>query len=79
MSELFPILILAGGLGTRVASITKQIPKSLIPIHEKPFIAHQLTLLAEAGFLEVIMGVGHLGEQIIEISQTLFLDMKRRN
>ena len=66
MSELFPILILAGGLGTRVASITKQIPKSLIPIHEKPFIAHQLTLLAEAGFLEVIMGVGHLGEQIID-------------
>lgn len=45
MQDLFAIAILAGGLATRLRPITETIPKSMLPIHGEPFIAHQLRLL----------------------------------
>ena len=42
-------LILAGGLGTRIASVAPTIPKTLIPVAGAPFAHHQLTLLARSG------------------------------
>lgn len=61
----FPIVILAGGFGTRVASVANNLPKSLIPISEEPFVAHQLRLLASKGFKDVVMCVGYQSDQII--------------
>jgi NDP-sugar pyrophosphorylase family protein len=61
---MLPIAILAGGLATRLGSLTEKIPKSLIPIDREPFIAHQLRLLRRNGIERVILCVGHLGEQI---------------
>ncbi len=63
---LFPVMILAGGLATRLHPITQTMPKSLIMIDEKPFIAHQLALLQQKGIQKVIICVGYLGEQIVE-------------
>ena len=60
------VVVLGGGLGTRVASITNQMPKALIPIQGEPFISHQLKLLSSAGFKEVVMCVGYLGEKIVD-------------
>jgi NDP-sugar pyrophosphorylase family protein len=59
-----PVAILAGGLGTRLGSLSKQIPKSLIDVAGKPFAVHQLELLRRHGFTQVIFCVGYLGEQI---------------
>ncbi|MBV8802575.1 MAG: NTP transferase domain-containing protein [Gammaproteobacteria bacterium] len=64
--ELFPIVILAGGLATRLHPITAKIPKSLVEINDEPFIAHQLRLLRSQGIKKIIICVGYLGEQIIE-------------
>jgi NDP-sugar pyrophosphorylase family protein len=61
---MLPVAILAGGLATRLGPLTEKIPKSLIPIHSEPFIAHQLRLLRSNGIERVILCVGHLGEQI---------------
>jgi N-acetyl-alpha-D-muramate 1-phosphate uridylyltransferase len=61
---LFPVLILAGGLATRLHPVTETIPKSLLEIHGEPFVAHQLRLLQQAGVREVILCVGYLGEMI---------------
>jgi NDP-sugar pyrophosphorylase family protein len=61
---MLPVAILAGGLATRLGPLTETIPKSLIPIHGEPFIAHQLRLLQRSGIQRVILCVGHLGEQI---------------
>ncbi|MFZ0318557.1 MAG: sugar phosphate nucleotidyltransferase [Candidatus Sulfotelmatobacter sp.] len=61
---MLPVAILAGGLATRLGALTAAIPKSLIPIHGEPFIAHQLRLLRRNGIERVILCVGHLGEQI---------------
>jgi len=61
---MLPVAILAGGLATRLGSLTEKIPKSLIPIDGEPFVAHQLRLLERNGIRRVILCVGHLGEQI---------------
>jgi N-acetyl-alpha-D-muramate 1-phosphate uridylyltransferase len=40
------------------------VPKSLLPIAGRPFILHQLELLKSQGVGEVVLCVGHLGEQV---------------
>jgi NDP-sugar pyrophosphorylase family protein len=59
-----PVAILAGGLATRLRPITTKIPKSLIPVAGKPFLAHQLELLRSRGVRRAVLCVGYLGEMI---------------
>jgi NDP-sugar pyrophosphorylase family protein len=59
-----PVAILAGGLATRLRPITEKIPKSLVPVAGKPFLAHQLELLHSRGIQHAVLCVGHLGEMI---------------
>ena len=59
-------VILAGGLATRLKSITNKIPKSMIKINNKPFLEYQIELLQRNGISEIILCVGYLGEQIEE-------------
>jgi NDP-sugar pyrophosphorylase family protein len=61
---MLPVIILAGGLATRMRPITETIPKSMIEVNGKPFIHHQLLLLQKKGISEVIFCVGYLGEII---------------
>ena len=61
---MLPVVILAGGLGTRLGPLTKKQPKSMIDINGEPFIAHQLRMLKEQGIKEVAICTGYLGEQI---------------
>jgi NDP-sugar pyrophosphorylase family protein len=63
---MLPVAILAGGLATRLGPLTKNIPKSLIPVHGEPFVAHQLRLLQRSGIQHVILCVGYLGKMIEE-------------
>lgn len=63
---MLPVVILAGGLATRLYPQTLKTPKSLIEINGLPFIHHQLLLLKEKGVTEVILCVGHLGHMIEE-------------
>lgn len=58
------IVILAGGLGERIAPLIGRTPKSLAPVNGRPFIDYQLELLQRSGFTEVVLCLGHLGEQI---------------
>jgi NDP-sugar pyrophosphorylase family protein len=59
-----PVAILAGGLATRLRPITEKIPKSLVPIAGKPFLAHQLELLQSRGIRRAVLCIGYLGEMI---------------
>lgn len=59
-----PVAILAGGLATRLRPITEKIPKSLVPVAGRPFLAHQLELLHARGIRRAVLCVGHLGEMI---------------
>ena len=57
-------LILAGGKGTRLQPITHEIPKPLIPLHDKPLIEHLFDLLKKYGVRNVIMSIGHMGDKM---------------
>lgn len=59
-----PICILAGGLGTRLGETAKLTPKPLIEIAGAPFLVHQIQLLARYGANEIVLCVGHLGDEI---------------
>jgi MurNAc alpha-1-phosphate uridylyltransferase len=61
---LLPVAILAGGLATRLRPVTEQIPKALIDINGKPFIAWQLEGLRTQGVSRVVVCAAYLGEQI---------------
>ena len=58
------VVILAGGLGTRLGSLTSRRPKVLVEILGKPFLSYQLEWLARYGLKDIVLCVGHLGEQI---------------
>ena len=54
------VVVLAGGLGTRVAHLTGEtMPKALLPIDGRAFIDFKLASLAAAGASEVVVLVGH--------------------
>jgi NDP-sugar pyrophosphorylase family protein len=57
-------VILAGGLGTRIAAVTPGLPKALIPVAGEPFAHHQLSLLSGGGVREVVYCIGYRGAAI---------------
>ena len=58
------VVVLAGGLGTRMESVAGGLPKALIPVFGEPFAHHQLRLLAAQGIRDVVYVTGFRGEQI---------------
>jgi len=56
--------ILAGGLGTRLRTVINDRPKVLAPVAGKPFLAHLLDQLADAGIERVVLMIGHRAQQV---------------
>ncbi len=54
-------VIMAGGMGTRVASVNSEIPKPMIPIAGKPVLEHQIECLRRQNINDIILIIGHLG------------------
>lgn len=60
-------VIMAGGKGTRLASLTKnEIPKPMVPIMGKPLLEWQIEQLKQNHITDIIMIIGHLGHKIQE-------------
>ena len=59
-----PVVILCGGLATRLRPLTEKIPKALVEVAGRPFLEHQLELLKRNAIAEVVLCVGYLGEMI---------------
>lgn len=59
----FKVLILAGGLGTRLKSVVS-LPKCMAPINDVPFLDYQLNYLITQGIKEVFLSIGHQSEVI---------------
>lgn len=58
-------LILAGGFGTRLQKIVRDVPKPMAPINGHPFLEILLRALAQKGFKRVILSLGYLSEKIV--------------
>ena len=61
--EMPQVVILAGGLGTRLGDLTQRIPKSLVEVDDKPIIGHILDWISDQGCNRALILTGHLGEQ----------------
>ena len=59
-----PVVILCGGLGTRLRSVVADRPKVMAPVGDEPFLGHLLRHVRRQGGTEVILSTGYLGEMI---------------
>lgn len=66
-------VILAGGEGTRLRPLTLTVPKPVVPVVDRPFLRHQLDLLAQVGITEIVFSVAYQPERI----QAVFGDGER--
>ncbi|HET8644263.1 MAG TPA: NDP-sugar synthase, partial [Vicinamibacteria bacterium] len=57
-------VILAGGEGTRLRPLTLSVPKPVVPVVDRPFLRHQLDLLATAGVSEIVFSVAYRPEKV---------------
>ena len=58
------VVILAGGLGTRISEYTKTMPKPMIDVNGKPIIVHIMKHYAKYGFKDFYLAVGYKGDII---------------
>ena len=66
MDKLPQLVILAGGLATRLKPLSEKFPKSMIEINGEPFIFHQLKQVRNKGIRRVLICIGYKGNQIKE-------------
>jgi mannose-1-phosphate guanylyltransferase len=57
-------LILAGGEGTRLRPLTSTVPKPVVPLVDRPFIAFMFDWLRRHGVDDVVMSCGHLASGV---------------
>ena len=65
--QTLPVALLAGGMATRLRPITEKIPKLLVEVAGEPFFSHQLRLLKAAGLTKIVLCIGYLGQQIVDL------------
>ncbi|MBE3119799.1 MAG: nucleotidyltransferase family protein [Candidatus Atribacteria bacterium] len=65
-------IILAGGRGSRLKSVTSCIPKPMVEIDGKPFLAYLLNYLGAQGINEIVLSVGYRSEVITEHFQNKY-------
>lgn len=69
-----PVMILAGGRGTRLMEETRDIPKPMVTIGGKPILLHLMQFYSRFGFRKFIVCLGYKGELIKEY----FLNVRER-
>ena len=71
-----PVVILAGGYGTRLSEYTSKIPKPLVKANNKPLIWYIMTHYSKYGFNNFIICLGYKGKYIKDYFDKLFLNEK---
>lgn len=69
-------IILAGGFGTRLKAVIKEIPKPMATIGDKPFLEYLLKYLKQQGIASVILSVGYKREVIEEYFKDSFCGLE---
>ena len=64
MVDVTKAVILAAGRGTRMGSLTEDLPKPMLPLQGKPMLAHQIERLEEEGINEILLVTGYKGNLV---------------
>ena len=70
----FKVVILAGGLGTRISEYTKEIPKPMVKILNKPLIIYIMKHYAKFGFKDFYIAAGYKQEVLKKFFRKKFYD-----
>ena len=65
-----PAMVLAAGLGTRLRPLTDRCAKSMVPIGDRPVLAHVLDRLAAAGLTRVVVNAHHCAREVRDFVRT---------
>ena len=68
------VILLAGGLGTRISEYTRTIPKPMIRIRGKPLLLHIMKHYAKYGFKDFYIALGYKGKIIKNFFNKKFFD-----
>ena len=60
------VIILCGGLGTRLREVVSDRPKAMALINDRPFLDYQIAWLKSKGISEIILAVGFKSDQIVD-------------
>lgn len=66
LAKKTPVIIIAGGKGTRLPLEEQDKPKCLVEIAGKPIIQHQIDMVRSQGFENIIVSLGYKGEQVVQ-------------
>jgi D-glycero-alpha-D-manno-heptose 1-phosphate guanylyltransferase len=69
-------IILAGGFGTRLQTVVKEVPKPLAPISGKPFLFWLIVYLQQQGVTHFIFSLGYLHHQVETFLKEEFPNLK---
>jgi histidinol-phosphate phosphatase family protein len=64
------LVVLAGGMGTRLAAVTGGLPKALVPVGGKPVVELQVELAVRYGIERVLLLLGHGAEDVVAWTRT---------
>jgi D,D-heptose 1,7-bisphosphate phosphatase len=64
MTRCTQAVILAGGRGTRLGGLARDVPKALVPVCGKPVLEYQVDSLRRSGIADILLVTGHLGDRI---------------
>lgn len=65
MKKIKEAIVLAGGMGTRLRSVVKDLPKPMADVCGSPFLTHLLDFLSSSGVESVVLSVGHMRDSVI--------------
>ena len=69
-------IVLAGGLGTRLAQVTRDIPKPMAPVGSRPFLEYLLDDLVDQGIKQTVLAVSYRWEVIQEHFGSVYRGME---
>lgn len=69
-------MVLSAGLGTRLRPLTDELPKPLMPIGDRPALAHILDALAEAGVSRAVVNTHHLARELASFRSPAALELR---
>lgn len=64
--EAIDILVLAGGLGTRIRPVLGSLPKLLAPIGGRPYLSHLFCWLRRFGARRIVLALGHQAQAVLD-------------
>ena len=70
------LIVLAGGLGTRLKSVVSDVPKPMAPVAGRPFLEYVLAQFAGQGFKRTILSLGHMADVVTQHFGTNYRGME---